>query len=61
VGSGISEHQNLPETDAYWNSNREFWVSVITPKHKHSCGRQGFCRSDYILVSINSAGPAATH
>jgi hypothetical protein len=49
VGGGISKHQNLPETDAYWNSNREFWVSVITPKHQHSCGLQRYCRGDYVM------------
>jgi len=31
---------------------------VITPKHKHSCGRQGFCRSDYLDFFSGSATTA---
>ena len=31
---------------------------MITPKHKHSCGRQGFCRSDYLDFFSGSATTA---
>ena len=51
LGGGISKHQNLPETDAYWNSNWEFWLSAITPKYLHSCGLQRFCRGDELESS----------
>jgi hypothetical protein len=60
LGGGISKHQKLPETDAYWNSNWEFWLSVITPKHQHSCGLWKFCRVDDIPGDGVAENPRAT-
>jgi hypothetical protein len=42
LGGGISEHQNLPETDAYWNSIWEILLSGFTRKPSVYAGCGGF-------------------